>query len=302
MKIQNRMKTNNFLKKTAAITAMITLGFAFSCQENETPYGTEASYVAEESVTDVYFEDADDMAGVAVASESSTGGKVSSPSGIVTVDDDRFCANLTLVLDPTSTLEIPVGTITIDFGDGCEDPRGNVRKGKIIISFHGRRFLPESTVTLTFEGYSINGIALEGIRTLTNISGSTEVSPKFRVSLDNGKATWPDGTVATREHCFEREWVRALNPIADQLLVSQCADVEFAATGTNRRGVEYRMIIVEELVYKRGCPIAVSGVKTFVEVSTGKEITIDYGDGTCDSVITITVEGSSRSVNVRRRG
>jgi hypothetical protein len=301
------MKTNNFLRKAAAMVAVVLLGFAFSCQENEDPYATEASYIAEESLTDVYFEDVDDLAGLAVASDegTNTGGRVADgPRSIIIGDSRCECENVTVTITftPNSTPEVPVGDIVIDFGEGCEDDNGNVRKGKILIHFVGKRFMPESVITTEFDGYSINGIALEGTRTLTNISGSTNESPKFKVQLADGKATWPDGTEATREHCFEREWIRALNPLMDQLIVSQCGDASVAATGTNRRGVGYTMEIVEELVYKRGCPIAVDGVKKFTNVSTGKVIIVDYGDGNCDRAITISIDGNSRTVNVGKRG
>jgi len=89
------MKTNSFFRKSATLVAMISLGFAFSCQENESPYATEASFVAEESVTDSYYQDADDIGAIAVASEPGTaGGKLSSENGILSVVDDRFCANV----------------------------------------------------------------------------------------------------------------------------------------------------------------------------------------------------------------
>ncbi len=303
------MKTNNFLRKTAALVAVVSLGFAFSCQENEDPYATEAGYVAEESVTDYYYEDADDMAGLAVESEDGTaGGKLSSEAGVLSIDDDRICANVVVsILFSIGSPDLnPIGDITIDFGAGCEDPRGNVRSGKIIVHFEGRRFLPGSSLTVTFENYVINGITLNGTRVLTNIAESTEVSPKFRVYL-NGSVEWPDGTTATREHCYEREWIRALNPLNDEWHVTQCANTDewphnFAATGINRRGVEYEVAIVTELVYRRGCPIAVSGVKEFTNVATGKVVIVDYGDGDCDRAITISVDGNSRTVNVDRRG
>src|SRR6185436_4106876 len=142
-KIQNLMKTNNFLTKAAAMVAVFSLGIVFSCQEDEAPYATETAYVAEESVTDNYYEDADDMAGVAVSSESGTaGGKLSSEAGVLAVNDDRLCAQVAISFDVSSTLSFPIGTLTIDFGAGCTDPRGNVRSGKIIIRFSGRRFLP----------------------------------------------------------------------------------------------------------------------------------------------------------------
>ncbi|HET9054460.1 MAG TPA: hypothetical protein VFM90_09815, partial [Cyclobacteriaceae bacterium] len=81
---------------------------------------------------------------------------------------------------------------------------------------------------------------------------------------------------------------------------SQCADATVAAEGINRNGVHYKMYIEKELVYKRGCPMAVSGIKKFVEVNSGKEILIDYGSGTCDAMITITVDGSIHNVRASR--
>ena len=299
------MKTNSFFKKTAAMAAILTLGFAMSCQEEDTPYAVEASYVAEESVTDYYFEDADDMAGVAVASEIGTaGGKVSGESGNFNLDvnDDRFCKAIAIAFDEASTLEKPIGTIDIDFGAGCTDPRGNVRSGKIIIIFDGRRFLPGSSITIIFNDYVINGIKLSGKRTLTNITGSNEASPKFQIQLEDGKIEWPDGTDALRKHCYTRTWNRGvlLDASDDVLIVSQCIDTDVAATGVNRRGVAYSMVIERDLIYKRGCPIAVQGVKVFRY--NGKEITVDYGAGTCDNVITITINENTRTVNVNRRG
>lgn len=296
------MKTNDLLKKGIAVMMVAALGFTFSCQENESPYAEEASYVAEEAVTDYYFEDADDMAGIAVASDEGTaGGKTSAASGVLDVIDDRFCAQVLISFDEISTLLHPVGSIVIDFGDGCEDPRGNVRSGKIRVDFDGARFLPGSSIVITFEDYVINGIELSGTRTLTNITGSNEESPKFQIELENGLAVWPDGSEASRAHCFIRTWNRGVlnNASDDVLIVTQC-DQEFAATGVNRRGKSYTMTIEEDLIYKRGCPIAVQGQKIF-DID-GKVITVDYGNGSCDAVITIAVDGNSSRVNVRRRG
>lgn len=302
------MKTNRILSKVVGMAAMASLVIAFSCQEDETPFASETSNSVEESVTDYYYEDADDMAGITVAAEDGTaGGKVSSEAGKLSVDDDRFCANvaITFLLEVESP-NLPIGEIVIDFKDGCEDPRGNVRSGKIIIRFEGLRFMPGSTLAITFENYVINGITLNGTRVLTNIAESTEDSPKFNVYL-NGSVEWPDNTTATREHCYEREWIRANNPLNDEWHVNQCANTDawphdFAATGINRRGVEYEVVIVTALVYKRGCPIAVSGVKQFTNVETGQVVTVDYGTGECDRAIIISIDGTTRSVNVNRRG
>jgi hypothetical protein len=304
------MKTTSFFSKTLALAAIVSLGAVISCSEVDLALQQEADDVAEDAITDYFFEDADDMAGVAMLSDNATddggdGGRVAQGPRVITIQDPRFnCSGvvITITMDQASTPNVPKGEIVIDFGDGCTDLLGNVRKGRMIINFSGRRFLPGSTVVTSFEGYSINDIALRGTRTLTNITASNVQAPKFQVQLVNGLAVWPDGTEATREHCFVREWIRAANPLSDAMVVTQCADEDVAASGVNRRGRAYRMVIVEPLVYKRGCPIAVSGIKQFTDVASGKVITVDYGDGTCDRIITITVDGNSRNVNVNKRG
>lgn len=299
----NALKIVN--KRLTAVIAAVTLGFV-ACDPEDKFLQEESGYVAEDVIADYVFEDVDDLSALALlADDAPAGGRLETGPRHINVPDPRCgCSNVSvsITVNPGSTSEHPSGTIVIDFGEGCTDGNGNVRKGKLIISFEGRRFQPGSTVVITFDGYSINDIAISGTRTLTNVSSSNEDVPAFQIELENGRAAWPDGTVATREHCFVRTWQRAPVPANDQLLVNQCSGSEVAASGTNRRGRSYAMKIVEQLVYKRGCPIAVSGIKEFTDLTTGKVITVDYGDGSCDRIITITVNGQSRSFEVQRRG
>lgn len=298
------MKTRLFLIRMVALMAVASLSFVVSCADDEPEFGQEAAYAAEESSIDAYYADADDMAGIAMAeSEETEGEKLSEGASEVEVNDDRFCNTITVILDNLSSSTFPIGDITIDFGTGCTDSQRNTRKGKIKIHFEGRKFRPGSVVSITFENYEIigvrqKGVKLNGVRTLTYLQASTVDKPNYQVELENGSIEW-DGYVATREHCFISTWERGviLVPSDDVLKTSQCADADEAAIGVNRSGVYYRMFIEEELVYNRGCSMAVSGIKTWVEVSTGKEIIIDYGSGTCDSDIAITVDGNIHTVN-----
>lgn len=299
------MKTLPFLIRMVAVVAVACLGLVVSCAEDEPQFSQEAAYATEESNIDAYYADADDMAGVAVAESDETegdGGKMSAVARGLQLNDDRFC-DVSVIVDAELSLllGIPVGDITIDFTDGCTDNSGNVRKGKVKVHFRGRKFRPNSLISITFENYEINGIKLNGVRTLTNLPTSTIEEPKFQVELENGSVEW-DGKIATREHCFVTTWQRGvlLNPEDDVLKIRQCADSDEAAEGTNRNGVHYKMFIKNELVYKRGCPMAISGVKEFVEVNSGKEIIIDYGSGTCDAVITMTVNGNIHNLRARR--
>jgi hypothetical protein len=283
---------------------MVTvLLFLASCEDIVDFNTTDTESVKNEAAVDGYFEDTDDMAVTVVSSDQGTVDGARTDAGRViskSLLDLRFaCETTTVTIDfaADNTFAVPHGTITIDFGtDGCTDAKGNIRKGKVMIEFKGRRFLPNSTITTTTDGYSINGVALEGTRVVTNISGSTETAPKFSVVLTNGKATWPDNTTATRDVNRVREWIRAANPIDDQW------NVTGTASGTNRHGKEYEMTITSALIYKRECAIsakvfmAVQGTKELTV--NGRKVTIDYGTGDCDKIVTVTADGQSKQVEV----
>lgn len=281
------------------ILSLITM---VSCDQDKFDFtSNDAQNVENEAATDGYFEDADDMSTLAVAADNatSTGSKESASgrAGVKPADLRFTCATVTLEFAADNSLDVPHGYITIDFGTGCTDLRGNTRKGIIKVEFDGRRFMPGSVIITTLQGYSINGIALEGTRTVTNTSASLEATPTFTIVLDGGKATWPDGSIATREVNRTRRWIRAANPLQDEWTV------EGTAAGTNRNNRVYQVEITTPLVYKRECAVgsrvfmAVEGTK--VLTVDGKTVIIDYGDGTCDRTVTITIDGVSREVEVR---
>ena len=282
--------------------AVLSFGLLWSCQDNNQINfsAKDSSTVENEAVAESSFEDVDDMSTLAVSADASTAtGSRQATSGKngVKPSDSRFaCATVTLEFAADNAIGNPHGYITVDFGTGCTDAHGNVRKGIIKIEFKGIRFLPNSQIITTLQGYSINDIALEGTRTVTNSTASLESNPKFTITVQGGKATWPDGTFATREVNRTREWVRAANPLNDQWLVSG------SAAGTNRDGKTYQMQITKTLVYKRECVgtsggIAVEGTK--VLTVDEKEITIDYGSGTCDKMVTITINGQSKEIEIK---
>lgn len=271
-----------------------------SCKDEDRLTAQDTQDISEEATTDTYFQDMDDMAGTAIESPTdeqfsgSTGGRTKT---VITVQDDRMsCNGVTITIEPFegSTWSYPKGVLTVDFGTtGCPDARGNIRTGVLKFIYDNWRFQPGSWVSIEPVNYAINGVKLEGIRTLTNVTGSTDESPKFNAVLKGGKATFVDGSVAIRESDITWQWDRGTAGVADDVLVIYPA----TANGTTRGGRGYEVNVLEALKYKRTCGIAVDGIKKY-EMDNGKEITIDYGDGTCDRSITITVDGKTRNLSV----
>lgn len=305
-----------FTLKTMSTLAIATVLTVSSCKkDNELLNSNDTQNLNSESVSDSYSDEANDMSTVATGNVDDTqfaggrtdgrtegNGPVTPKIGWGDLDDRLKCANITIVRTNTPGTK-PTGTITIDFTDaGCTDGRGVKRTGKIVIEYSGLRFLPDSYIKTTFVGYARNGVKVEGVHTLTNVTPVTQTFPRFQVTIVGGKLIFPDGKTITREQTFTREWQRATNPTQDKWVILSGS----SASGTNKNGKTYTMSVTKDLVYSRACQIsnkvfiAVSGTKVFVADS--KTYTVDYGDGNCDNDITVTLGGISKTITVNADG
>lgn len=274
------LNMNRTMHALAGRTILLGLSMALtllvSCNNDEaTPdfSAEDTESAGSDAVEDTYFEDADDMMTDALEEDdaANAGGKVST--------DERFsCASR----ERAGTKES--GSLRIDFGSGCTDPRGNTRKGVIVVEHAGRWNEPGSVLNISYENYSVNGIGIEGNRKVTVLS-VVDSTTTYDVVLTGGKITWPDGRVATREVNHKRERERHLNNLLNRLIIYGTAQ------GTFRNGRGYSIEILERLIYSHAClaqgvAIPVSGVK-FIKHGD-RELTVDYGDGTCDNIVTLT--------------
>lgn len=290
------MKKYNRLKKITSLAFIGGVLFVSSCSEDDRLTVADTQDITEEAVTDSYFQDMDDMAAVAISSPSEDEYAGGRKATTITINDERFgCQGVLVTVEPdaASTLALPKGALTVDFGLlGCTIG-GNARTGKLIFEYDGRRFQEGSTIKTTSDNYAINGVRLEGTRTLTNVTGSTPEAPKFRAVLENGKAIFGDGTVAERESDITWQWVRTADTTGDYLEIDQSSTANGTTSGTRT----YAVSLTKALKYKRFCGIAVEGIKKYV-LDGSKEIVIDYGDGTCDKSVVITVNGVTRNLAV----
>lgn len=266
--------------KTLRNLSLMIAGLALlsACGEENEQIATQTDLVVEsvqaetESVAESTFEDIDNLVEAGLASGTA--------NGRIMEDETIRCAQVNH--DEENKI------ITIDYGDGCEDPRGRFRSGMIIIEYSDHRYVPGAFRKVTFENFVIDSVQVSGERIITNIAESTSDTLKFNIEMNNGLLTFPDGSTLTRNASFTRTWVRGNNPLED------IGIKEGSASGTNRDGDAYTVTILERIVFKRDCHrgrkfIPVSGVK---EITAGSNTAIiDYGDGTCDNLYTVAVNG-----------
>lgn len=266
------------MKKLSILSLLLSV-VLFSCNNDDEVAvitETQEATMADEVYAEQVFEEIDDLSyeGSLVAE----GGRIE--------NDARFaCADISFVDN----------TITIDFGDGCEGPRGRIRAGRIIITRTGPYFQEGAQHVLTLDNFSIDGISVEGTRTITNQGLNDQDYSVFNVTLSGGRVVLENGTEILRNSDFTRTWVRGNNAGQDELHLIG------SASGTNRNGVNYQMNILEPLIFTRACrwqgfPMAVSGVKQFT--TDNATFTVDYGNGECDNEVVVSSNGASRTIQV----
>lgn len=275
MKTREIFTWHRFAFMKSWIAGGVALLSAASCDLTDLSPGTTADDQEDTEIVsmdvndDYYFEDADDLSGTALDEQLSSGGKTSG--------DSRFnCAVITRTGDENA------GTLTIDFGTGCEDNRGRIRKGSIVITYNGRPSVQGSSWTIQFVNYYINDVNLSGTRTVTVTSVANGVTTT-EVIVNDGEARFKDGSIARRRLHRHREAHRN-NNILDRLIIYGTEE------GNHRNGRGFKIEITEPLVYDRSCGsdvfIPVKGVKVITHGA--REIKVDYGDGSCDNAVTIT--------------
>ncbi len=189
------------------------------------------------------------------------------------------------------------GSISIDYGDGtsCSDS-AKVRKGKIVDEFTitivgkleaGVKPVVSYQEKITFENFQQDSAAVSGTFIKQSTDGVTTITTK------DAKITYLDGTSVT--------WSGTLTYTYDNGGTAQdwrddTQKISGSLSGTDREGTAYTTTITKDITYSVSCLTEdVNGpVSGSMEVSSGGTTSVvDYGDGTCDSVYTVTSNGTT---------
>jgi len=186
-------------------------------------------------------------------------------------------------------------TVTLDFGTGCESANGVVRKGKIIVVTSQAFQTVGATRTVTFDNYYVNDYKIEGTKTITNDGLNSSNQPIRTVTLVGGKVTTPDAKIIERAFTRTRTWTEGYNTLYN--LTDDVWQISGTTTGKSENGDSFTATIKTPLVVAFGCNYIKSGVLEIV--SETKILSIDYGDGTCDDIAVITIDGNTKEIKLR---
>lgn len=274
--------------KTFLVIGTMLLGFT-SCKKESTDT-TEGLAAQSYNVAEVEDDNTQIMADQA-ESEGSVNLRTA-PSENAAVDLITSCATVTR--DTVSSPKV----ITIDFGTGCTNSNGVTRKGKIIVTYTGRYRDAGTVVHITSENYYVNDNKVDIDRTVTN--NGTNDNGHYTFNIHSVRTvTYTDGTTSSSTADKVREWTAGSD--TPRNFTDDVFSVTGTATHTSRAGILYDATTVSPLIRKVSCHQFVSGQVKIVRHGNRERFgTIDFGNGDCDDIATVTLDnGRTFSINLR---
>jgi hypothetical protein len=269
------MKTNwmNFSwRKVTTVAIVITMSMV-SCKDKSEDFSDEEAITENSAVGD---NEADDASQVSYSAEFDAKGGRSEKSlpACAVVTNDKVSK-----------------TLTIDFGTGCVGAYGRTRSGKIIILYSSTLGDSLANRTITFDNYKVNNKSVTGMIELRDISKNPAGNLQSTRRVTDLKITFPNGKYVTLNGSRTREWTDGAgdaNPDNNKYRITGTL-TGMSSTGRSFTHEITTPIIADFACAKQGNFARVAGVVETTKLGGfgERKRTVDYGDGTCDKVITV---------------
>ncbi len=284
------------MKKVVLLTAALTSALFFSCQKESLLLSEEEQAIIMDDVVsdnvmeaasyevDFYSSSSDIINSINNAGEKSTWPRWRYKNGV----------------GPAVSVN-PIGwsfpkTITIDYGEGIELVNGSIIKGVITINVSARPLSDGATREVLYENFYVDSVHIEG-SALRTFVGSVSTQRIF-TSVSDLTLTFADGTVlnrsSERQRTLQEGFGTPFYHEDDVILIEGFVDYETS------NGKTFSKAITQPLVKTGACRFITQGTVAFSK--NGEEFAqLDYGDGSCDDVATITKDGQTRQITIGKR-
>ena len=184
---------------------------------------------------------------------------------------------------------------TFDWGtENCECFSGTMKRGMVHVTISDWWKNQGSLREITFENFYVNDNKMEGFKTIFNTGLNDAGNLTFEKKVTDAKLIYPDETSMTWNCTKYSEQIEGAETI---LFADDVWSVTGSGSGVNLDGNAYTLEITSPLIYNNGCFYPVSGE---VEITTEGEAlkTINYGDGECDNIATVTVGDNTEIIEL----
>jgi hypothetical protein len=198
------------------------------------------------------------------------------------------CATVTEVVTNTTK------DVTIDFGSACVLKNGNTVSGKILMHYVSDPIALTRTINVTFDNFYNNQRKIEGQHTILREHSNSNGNPQA-TNTESITITWPDGTVASKNGTRIHELIAGADTMAwgDDVL-----SITGNWTFTRKNGSVHSTTITTALRKELACRFIVSGVVSLE--NNGQSAVLNYGDGSCDDLATLTKNGVDEIIHLKK--
>ncbi len=185
--------------------------------------------------------------------------------------------------------------ISLDYGDSTVTRNGKVLSGAIIMEISGDKHTDGATRIVTYENFFVDSVSLSGSK--SEVFNITADSILVITSSGNIVLTLPDGSTITAVTEKQRTWIEGDDTpfIHDDDILQVTGKTVF----TTSEGESFVKEIIIPLLRTGDCRNFVQGTVQYVQ--DGVEIAVlDYGNGECDEVATLTTaDGETVEIELR---
>lgn len=304
--MKSYFSTNRVLAWTITGVAVATIFFACkkevttdTAPNNETDNKTIGVVQHEAVVSAMYNDWFETVASVGIDQGMFTG-RQANPNGTEMADVPKPSCPSSELLDGTGATWPK--RVAIDFGESCLDRFGVYRSGILNVTFSGPLFNPTSTITVEPSNYKINGKAVAGRFVISNASFSLTAGMQYTTELTGGKITLAD-TLIINYAC--KKTVKQIAGFELDRPFRNLSDDVYSVDGTASlsyekgpaTGLTATFTTQSSLIKAWSCQYISKG-KLKVDFNNASGV-IDYGDGTCDDVATITVGDKAKEIKLK---
>jgi hypothetical protein len=197
-------------------------------------------------------------------------------------------------VDSCATVTVSSNTypkeIIIEYLKGCSTHHHD-KYGKVIINLSDTITNEGAVQTITYQDFYMDSIKIELTASLKNLgknaAGNWVIEKKYTQTIIKNTETY------VRTNTESAEWISGFE-------TSDRTDNVYSVTGSGsvvlNDTASYTKTITTPLLFDASCDYIKSGV---IELNrNGVVSVINYGDGTCDSVATVTTEGTTEEISL----
>jgi len=271
--------------KVLALFAMLITLLLSACNEDDDSMPS-TDEVDEQTIQNVLYSQSQFDEALVVADEALTSSSVRSNS-------EGLCADI--------SLDTATQTLILDFGEGCTSSWGRERAGKITIEYERITLFQGVAYSMTFDNYVSEGVTLNGTVSVDGFTRDNDGNLFYKVEVINGSLEFPDGEVIRHSSSRTFTWIEGegTRDVTDNIF-----ELTGSLSGTTIEDVNYTASLETPLILDTNCfengYAYASSATIIIGLSTlTDDITVDFGDGTCDAEATYTYRGRTETIDLR---